>query len=214
MSRRERVMLIVAVVLLGAIVFKYLIYDSKEAEHATLVVARDAAADELARDERIVARAEQARAEYERLRSYIATVEQKLPQQKEIPALLTSMERYTGKVGVVFQSIRPGPLTAVGAPSSSGQAQKPGAGAGQAGSAAQGSTTARQVPYSSMPVDLSIQGTFAQTVEYLRGLRNFPRLVIVDAIALTPQKFPQLGVTIRAEIYTTGTPSGQVGDAH
>jgi Tfp pilus assembly protein PilO len=213
MSRRERFMLIAAIVLLGGIVFKFLIYDPQEAEHTTLLAARDAVASELARDEAIAARAPEARAEYARLSASIAMVELKLPQRKEIPALLTRMERFTGQVGMTFESIRPGQLTpvaAVAAPQAQTQPQaaavrKPGAVVpASAGSPA----------YSSMPVDLTVSGTFAQTVAYLRGLRDFPRLIIVNAVSLTPEVLPKLGVTIHAQIYTLGGPPGQAGGAH
>jgi Tfp pilus assembly protein PilO len=212
MNRRERLMLMAAIMLLGGIVFKFLIYDPQQAQYEILVAARDAAAGELARDEQIVARAQQARSEYERLRSHIAAVEQKLPQRKEIPALLTAMEAFTHRVGVDFVSIRPGSLTAVNVPATGGHAVPAGSRttAPTTGQASAG----RALPYSSMSVDLSIAGTFAQTVEYLRELRNFPRLVIVDSVSLSPQHAPKLGVTIKAEIYTLGTPSGQADGGH
>ncbi|HEV2360053.1 MAG TPA: type 4a pilus biogenesis protein PilO [bacterium] len=205
-SRRERLMLIVAIVLLGGIVFKYLIYDPQQAQYETLVTARDAAAAELARDERVIARAEQDRAEYDRIRTYIATVEQKLPLREEIPALLTAMEQFTQRVGVTFQSIRPGSLTPVTAPSTGSPAPQTGS---RVQRPAPGQPPTRATAYSSVPVDITVTGTFAQTVEYLRGLRSFPRLVIVDSISLTPQIFPKLGVSIKAEIYTLGIPAEQ-----
>jgi Tfp pilus assembly protein PilO len=65
-----------------------------------------------------------------------------------------------------------------------------------------------------MPVDISLTGTFAQTLEYLADLRNFPRLVIVDSVSLAPQTFPKLGVSIKAVIYTLGTPPTPTGGTH
>jgi Tfp pilus assembly protein PilO len=203
MNRRERVMLMIAIVMLGAIIFKFMIHDPQQAQYETLVVARDSAQAELDKDERIVARAAQARAEYERMKSYIATVEQKMPQRKEIPALLTAMEEFTHHVGVTFQSIHPGTLTAVMA-QQSGQPAQPAAPAHPAGTGA--TTPAKPIPYSSMSVDISLTGTFAQTVQYLRELRNFPRLIIVDSVALTPNGFPHLSINIKTEIFTLGTP--------
>ena len=211
MNRRERLMLMIGIVLLGGIVFKFLIHDPQEAQYETLVSDRDAAATELAKDEQIIARADQARQEYERVRAHIAAVEQKLPDRKEIPALLTTMEQFTEKVGVTFQSIKPGPLTPVAAP---GAQPNGAAGQAQAGKTPQGQARGHVLAYSSMPVDISLTGTFAQAVEYLRELKTLPRLVIVNAVALSPQGPPKLGVTIRAEIYTLGTPAGQTGGTH
>ena len=219
MNRRERLMLMVAIVLLGGIVFKFMIHDPKQAEYNTLVVARDAAAAELARDEQVVARAEKERAEYDRLRAHIAEIERKLPQRKEIPALLTAMEHLTKQVGVTLSSIKPGPLSAVApAPTGQGSAAQGSAAQGSAsqGSAAQGGQTAAKAAamYSSMPVDLVLGGTFAQTLEYLRDLRSFPRLLIVDSVSLSPQGPPNLGVTIHAEIYTLGASQAPTGGTH
>ena len=218
MNRRERFMLMFAIVMLGAIAFKFMIHDPQQAEHETLVAARDSAQAELDKDQRIVARASQAKAEYERLRSYIATVEQRLPTRKEIPALLTAMEVFTHHVGVLFQSIHPGGLVAVNTPGA-GQAAasgQTGAGGAARGGAAGTPTAAetrvgKSIAYSSMSVDIMLTGTFAQTVQYLRELRDFPRLVIVNSVALTPIGFPNLGVNIKAEIYTLGTPTQAEG---
>lgn len=214
MSRRERLLLMAAIVLLGGIVFKFLIHDPKQAEYNTLVAARDAVASELVRDQQVVARAEKERAEYERLRAHIAAVERKLPQRKEIPALLTAMEHLTKQVGVSLGSIKPGALSPVApAPTAPGAAAQ---GSGAQGSAAGGQTPAKTAAamYSSMPVDLVLGGTFAQTLEYLRDLRSFPRLLIVDSVSLSPQGPPSLGVTIHAEIYTLGAPQAPTGGAH
>jgi Tfp pilus assembly protein PilO len=215
MNRRERIMLMVAVVILGGIIFKFMIHDPQQAQYEGLAAARDSAQAELDRDERIVARAAQARAEYERVRSYIATVEHKLPQRKEIPALLTSMERFTHHVGVSFESIHPGALTAVVAPQQPGQSsqkgQTPAPAGGRPGGTPADQVAAKQVPYSSMQVDLQLRGTFAQAVQYLRELRNFPRLVIVNSVSMSPSTYPNLGITIRAEIFTLGTPEEAAG---
>lgn len=215
MNRRERVMLMLALVILGGIIFKFMIHDPQQAQYESLAAARDSAQAELDRDERIVARAAQARAEYERVRTYIATVERKLPQRKEIPALLTAMEQFTHRVGVTFESIHPGTLTAVVVPQQPGQGsqkgQTPAPAAGHPGGTPADQQAAKQVPYSSMPVDLALRGTFAQAVQYLRELRNFPRLVIVNSVSMSPSTYPNLGITIRAEIFTLGTPDEAVG---
>lgn len=208
MNRRERVLLMLAIVVLGGIVFKFLIHDPQQSQYEGLVAARDAAQSELDRDERIVARAAQARAEYERMKSFIAAVEQKMPQRKEIPALLTAMEQFTHHVGVTFESIHPGSLTAITV-TPSGQPTQPAPAPGttrKPGSGPSDTQAGKPVPYSSMAVDIALRGTFAQTVQYLREIRNFPRLIIVDSVALTPSGFPHLGISIKAEIFTLGTP--------
>ncbi len=199
MTARDRLFLIAAIVLLGAVCFKFLIYDPHQASHAVLVQARDAAAAELAREQQVLARAEKVRAEYARLQAFIATVEAKLPTAKEVPALLTTMERFTRRLGIKLNSFVPGALTAV----TDTQAAR---GAPAPGSPAATEAGAKTVPYSQMPVSLSITGTFAQVKQYLHDLRDLPRLIIVDSVSLTPQTLPRLGIGLSAEIYTIGTP--------
>ncbi len=210
MNKRERFLLIGAIVLLGAVCFKFLIYDPQQAARASLVEARDAAAAELVRNERILAKADKVRAEYDRLRAFIATFEAKMPTTKEIPALLTKMEQFTKRLGITLDSVRPGPLesvTSTGAPATpaSGTATP----AGTAGGSAP--TAGKSVPYSRMQVSLSITGTFAQVVQYLKELREFPRLVVVDSISLSPQTLPLLSTTLTTQIYTLGSGSASGG---
>ncbi len=197
MNTRERFLLIAAVIMLGGVIFKFLIYDPLQSAHAALVQERDAASQELDRNKRILAQADKVRAEYNRLIAFIATVEAKLPTQKEIPALLTAMEQYTKRLGITWDGIHPGLFEAVtAAPSGGGGSPAPAA--KEAG--------AKAVPYSRMSVNLQITGTFAEIVAYLHQLRDFPRLVVVDSITLSPKTPPKLSAGLTAYIYTLGTP--------
>ncbi len=167
MNARERLLLIAAIILLGGVCFKFVIYDHQQAAHASLVEARDAAAAELARNQRILARADKVHAEYDRLTTFIATVEAKLPTSKEIPSLLTAMEQFTHRLGIGLESFQPGslqPVTSTGAPAnpSSGAAGQAGTAGGGASS---GEAPGKAVPYSRMQVSLTLTGTFAQVVD-------------------------------------------------
>jgi Tfp pilus assembly protein PilO len=204
MNTRERLMLIAAIVLLGAVCFKFVIYDPHEAAYTQLVQARDAAGAELRRNQQIMARSDQVHQEYNRLTAFIATVEAKLPAGKDIPALLTSMEQFTKRLGMSLDSIQPGALVPV--------TQDQGAGGkGTPPAAAPGGAGAKAVPYSKMEVRLSLTGTFDQVVQYLRDLRDFPRLIIVDNVSLAPKQLPRLNVNLTTEIYTLGSTGGTQG---
>jgi len=196
MNRRERALLIAAIVMLGAVVFKFLIYDPQQAQYATLVQAREVAAGELAREKQVLARADGVHREYNRLAAFVKTVEAKLPRDTEIPALLTRMEQFTRTLGIGLEGIRPGPLEPVVEAKAAG---------GASGTATAQKGAAKPLAYSRMTVSMTLTGTFAQTVEYLKELRRFPRLILVDTISLTPQKFPSLGVSLQTQIYTLGT---------
>lgn len=202
MNPRERLLLIAAIVMLGVVAFRFVIYAPKQAEYASLIKARNEKARELARDQEILATRDRVLKEYERLAAFIREVEAKLPSNKEVPALLTAMERFTRKLGIEMQSFRPTPLEAV--------VKAPGAPQGSSAPAAPTPGTeggARTVPYFRMQVNLSLSATLAQAVAYLRDLHDLPRLVIVDSITLSPTKLPKLGVSLATQIYVLGTPS-------
>jgi Tfp pilus assembly protein PilO len=202
MNPRERIMLMIGVVLLGLVAFKFLVYDPQRVEYNTLVQARETARAELTKDQQILAREAQVRQEYARLSALVATMEAKLPTTKEIPPLLTTMERFTQRVGVVLESFHPSTLTAVQGGS--------GTAGGTPAAGAAPSSGAKPLPYSKMEVDLGLTGSFAQTLTYLRDLSSLPRLVVVDGITMSPKGFPQLGVSLVTEIYVLGT-QGIVG---
>jgi Tfp pilus assembly protein PilO len=200
MNLRERFMLVGAVILLGLVVFKFLVYDPYQAQHSALVAARDAAKAELDRNNQIIARGAQIRAEYQRVRTSVIELEKKLPTSKEVPPLLTAMEDLTRKLGIGFDSIHPGtPAPVVENTAKQGQASAPGA-----------QTGSKAIPYSRMEVDLSITGTFAQTLAYLRDLRDFPRLIVVNSVSMNPQvQSSKLGVSLLSEVYILDTPKEQ-----
>lgn len=195
MNPRERSLLMIAVVLLGGVVWKFLVHDPQAAQYAQLVQARDQARAELTKDQQILAREAQVRQEYARLTAFVKTMEAKLPSQKEIPPLLTTMEQFTGRIGVGMDSFHPSPLEPVTA-----------AEAKPASAPAPGSKAAKMLPYSKMEVTLGLTGSFAQALTYLRELRNLPRLVVVDSVSLNPLEVPRLGVGITSEIYVVGPP--------
>ena len=200
MNLRERSLFMAAVVLLGLVVFKLVIYDPYQSEHASLVAARDAAKAELRRNQEIIARGDQVRKEYARLVSSIAALQKKLPTSKEIPALLTAMEQFVHRLGVELNGIHPGAVAAVveNTPPKPGQTPGQGPGAGP-----------KAIPYSKIEVNLNLTGTFSQMLAYLRELRDFPRLVVVKSIAMNPQQYSKLGVTLVSEIYVLGASPGE-----
>ena len=201
MNPRERLMLMIGVFLLGLVAFKFLVYDPQRAEYNSLVQAREAARAELTKDQQILARGEQVRAEYARLSAFVKTMEAKLPTTKEIPPLLTTMEQFTQRIGVRLESFHPSGVNVV-----QGGGVKPAASGGAAPATSSGMSTAAQaLPYSRMEVDMGLAGSFGQALTYLRDLRSLPRLVVVDGITMSPRSYPQLGVSLITEIYILGT---------
>lgn len=198
MNIRERFMLVAAIVLLGLVVFKFVIYDPYSAQHAQLVAAREAARAELQRNRQIIARGDQVRAEFQRLHSSVVALERRLPTAKEIPALLTAMEQFSHRIGIDLKTLHPGVLTAVVA--TPGQPPQ-----GQAPSATTPAAAPKAIPYAKMALDLALSGTYAQIFAYLRDLREFPRLIVVNGVAMT-EEGQNLRVSLISEIYVLSVP--------
>ncbi len=200
MSRREQILSLVGVVAVILVGFYYILYQPRKAEYDSLVAQRDARQARVAEMERIAEQTAQLERQYQDLLTFIATLEAKLPTEKEIPALLVQMERQTISLHVDLRSLRPGGLEAVTAgqaqPQTQPQPQTQGGGTGQ-----QQAAQARP-EYYRLPVALSVEATFNEYVSLLRALRNFPRLIAVTRVSMTPgAKLPKLNVTVDTETY-------------
>ena len=190
MNRREQVLIIVGLVVVILLGFFYLIYQPRAAEFRKLSELREARQARLDQMEAVAAQAERLERRYSELQAFIATIEAKLPTQKEVPALLVQLERLTTRERVDLQAIRPGALEAV---SAGGQAQTSGA--------AQPAAQARP-EYYRFPIGLTVTATYNEYVSLLAALRNFPRLIAVTSVAMTPGgKLPELSVQVSSLTY-------------
>jgi len=196
MSRREQLLLIVGLVVVVLLGFYYLIYTPRMAEHRQLVAERDARQVRLDQMQRIAQQAEQLRRRYSELQAFIATIEAKLPTEKEIPALLVLMERLTIRQSVDLQALRPGALEAVTAQGQN--AAQPAA--GTAGAPAAQPAAARP-EYYRFPINLQFTATYNEFVSLMRALKDFPRLIAVTRITMNPTKMPELSVQSETETY-------------
>lgn len=196
MNRREQTLVIVglaAVIILG---FYYVIYTPRAADYRQLVAERETRQARLDQMARIAEQAERLEARYGELQTFIRTIEAKLPTEKEVPALLVQLERLTNRLNVDLRAIRPGALEAVAA------AQAPPArpGAGEAQRPAQPAQSGRP-EYYRFPINLQFTATYNEFIALLGALRDFPRLIAVTRVSLTPTKVPELNVQSDTETY-------------
>lgn len=195
MNSRERLMLILGILLLGVVCLKFFVYDPQQVAYADLEQTRDSASADLLRHQQIMLRSGQVRAQYRALAGQLASVEAKLPKDDEIPALLTAMQQFTTDRGLRIISISPG------------EPHDPTVDADAKGAAAHATSTPKSAPYAIMPLKLTVRGTFPQVVHYFRDLGTFPRLVVVNSISVAPERLPQLIVSMDAEIYVLEVPT-------
>lgn len=193
MSRRERILLMLGGVLILAAGFFYYVYSPRQAEYAQLSQQLSDRQAQLERMEATARQATQLEREYASLQEFIASIESKLPTEKEMPELLVRLERLTRSLGVNFQSIRPSPLEQV-----TGAAQGTPAG-GHAQAPAQASQGAPL--YFKLPLKLSFNTNYSGLLRLSAALHDFPRLVIVRRLTVTPKTVPELGVEVDVEAF-------------
>jgi Tfp pilus assembly protein PilO len=202
MSRREQLLIVIGLAVVIVLGFYYLVYQPRTAEYGRLVTEKDARQARLDQMQAVAAQTERLERRYGELQAFIATIEAKLPTQKEVPALLVQLERLTTQQKVELQAIRPGALEAV---SAGGQTTRAGGTAPAAG-AAPSSGTARPAQarpeYFRFPIGLTFRATYNQYVSVLAALRDFPRLIAVTSVRMTPgSKLPELNVQVDSETY-------------
>jgi Tfp pilus assembly protein PilO len=183
MSRRERIILTVIFPIGVLLLFYYFIYTPNRAEHARLQTQLQRQRAELQRMEDTARQITRMRAEFARLQAFVTELETKLPAEKDLPALLVQLERLARSLALNLEAIRPSALEQP-KPPPSGAAQPP---------AAQAPPT-----YLTLPINLSIRGTFEQVVRLATAMNDFPRMIAIRDISLNPGQLPELSWNINA----------------
>lgn len=198
MSRREQILIVVGLALVVVLGFYYLVYTPRAAEYTELSAERDARQARLDQMQRAAAQAEQLERRYSELQTFIATIEAKLPTEKEVPALLVQLERLTTRLNVDLRALRPGALEAVAAAQAqTAPAAQPGT---ESGTAAQ-PTPQGKPEYFRFPIGIQFTATYNEFVSLMGALRDFPRLIAVTRVGMTPGTLPELNVQADTETY-------------
>lgn len=206
MNRRERILLILVGTIGVLLVSYFYIYTPRRTQIRNLETQLADLRAQRQRMEFAAAQITRLREQFRQLQAFIADIETKLPAEKEIPALLVQLERLTQSLGVNFQSIRPSALeqVAAAAPPAGGAApppagQPPAGGQAPAGGAGQ---PGGPIPaYLRLPIALSVEATFEELVRLVTALNDFPRMIAVRNLSMSPRKFPDLGVSVDVETY-------------
>ena len=190
MRRRERVLLILAGVVITGLIFFYYVLSPRQAEYRRLTAQLADQRSQLERMEATARQAERLEKEYAELQSFIASIEAKLPTQKEMAALLVQLERLTKSLQINLLAIRPSPLEANGGP----QPAPPG------GQRPPGQPPAQPAgTYLRFPIKLTLVASYAEALKLMRSLHEFPRLMVVRRIAVTPKALPDLATDLDVE---------------
>jgi Tfp pilus assembly protein PilO len=187
MSRRERILLIVGSTLIVFLMFYYYIYSPRQAEYRALQAQLADRKSTLERMEISARQAPQLEAEYAQLQSTIALLESKLPTSKETAVLLVQLENLTKDLRIDLTSIRPSQLEAPASP-----AQPAASGASAPPAAA---------TYMRYPIKLTMNADYSELLRLMARLHNFPRLIVVRRVAVSPREIPDLTADLDIETF-------------
>ncbi len=191
MSRRERILLIVGVVLVFGLVYFYYVYSPKQAEYQQLTETLSDRQAQLERMELTVRQAARLEAEYTELQSFIAAVEAKLPAEKDVPELLVQLERATRAIGIDLLSIKPAALETV----------QEGSAPARGGARAPAPVPVVAGGYSRFPIKLLMTASYSQVLRLMSTLQDFPRLILVKRLTVSPKAVPKLNIDLDVETY-------------
>lgn len=188
MNRRERILLIVGSSMIVLLLFYYYLYSPKQREYEALKTQLAEREATLQRMEADVRMAPQLEAEFARLQADIARLESKLPTEKETAVLLVQLQSLTEDLSINLTSIRPGQLE-------SGTAQT-----GQTAQPGQQPTLPTGV-YMRYPIQLSMTASYAELLRLFSRLRDFPRLIVVRKLTVSPRDVPDLNTALTVETF-------------
>lgn len=192
MNRRERILLIVGSSMIILLLFYYYIYSPRQREYEALktqLAEREATLQRMEADVRL---APQLEAEFARLQTEIARLESKLPTEKETAVLLVQLQSLTEDLSINLTAIRPGPLEsgATQPPVQTGQSSQPGQQPVQPVGA-----------YMRYPIQLNMTASYAELLRLFSRLRDFPRLIVVRKLIVSPRDVPDLNTSLTVETF-------------
>lgn len=193
MSRREQVLITVGVIILVSVGYYFLAFQTKRAEYEKLSAQLEERQKELGRLQAIAKERAQLEKEYAELQGFVASVEAKLPTVKEVPTLLVQLERMAKSVNIKLQGIRPMALEAIYPEGAPAQGQAP-AGGGKA-------PKAGPPAYYRFPLKMTISANYAQVLQLMTQLQDFPRLMRVRKLSVIPKTLPELNLDIDVDTY-------------
>lgn len=149
-NKQKVIILVVLLLAIGALSFFFLI-KPKYSEWNELKVKLDTLQQQIEKDKQVANNLPLLLKEYDRLNKELAAALTELPNQKEIPALLTSVTDEGKKAGLDFLVFKPG-------------------------------TEVKLDFYASVPVDITVAGSFKSVGEFFAAVGNLPRIVNISNV--------------------------------
>jgi Tfp pilus assembly protein PilO len=127
-------------------------------------------------------------ADYNTTTSQIAFLEGPIPQNQYVPTLLQQLQVLAQTTGLQVMSVKPGPLASLTQKAAAPVAAAvPASGDATAGAASASNAKAVAPPYDTLPVQLTVTGTYRQIMQFIYGLPRFPKILCLKSLNLSPK---------------------------
>jgi len=149
---KQKLLILLAILILAGVGFYFGIFSPRQEEYTQLKVKLAGLQNEVTEKQRIANNLPQLKREFEELKRELQNALTELPNQKEIPTLLTSITSAGKAAGLDFLIFRP-------------KAEEP------------------KDFYASVPVDISVAGTFFEVANFFVSVGNLPRIVNISNVS-------------------------------
>ena len=149
---KQKLLILLAILILAGVGFYFGIFSPRQEEFTQLKVKLAGLQNEVTEKQRIANNLPQLKREFEELKQELQNALTELPNQKEIPTLLTSITTAGKAAGLDFLIFRP-------------KAEEP------------------KDFYASVPVDISVAGTFFEVANFFVSVGSLPRIVNISNVS-------------------------------
>jgi type IV pilus assembly protein PilO len=157
LTSMQKMLAVIAAIALIVVVAVVLLVVPKFGELATLDGDLQAAKDEVAQTQALLAQLEQAKSDAALTQAELLQLANQMPENPELPSLLIELQDVSNAAGLRFNSVTPGePVAAV-----SGQ-------------------------FTGIPVNVEVEGRWADVLDYMRRLNRLTRAIRVMSAELSP----------------------------
>ncbi len=198
MENNRQLWLLTVLAVVAVVVGGYFVLISPKTKKASAIRADAAAAESANRQiQSQIAMLKQQAKQLPREQARLAELEKKMPKNPALPSLIRSISDSADKTNVWLHMINPikptlvAPAVGVGAPTAAAPATPTGTGTAGTGTTVAGTTVAGQpaapLPtLGSMPMEIKVEGHFAELQEFLASLEDLQRAFLVFGVQIKP----------------------------
>ena len=143
---------------------------------------------EVGSSEQVTKRLDTTKATYDQVNSRIAVLEASVSEKSFVPTLLQQLQTLAAQTHLTVASVQPSAISTPAPPPPPPKSADGGSGGGGADGTAKKKPA--PPPYDTMNVNLSVVGTYADTVTFLYDLTRFPKIISVESAQFNPGSAP------------------------